>query len=122
MQSLLGNLIERELIASAHDVSTGGLFTTLLECAMPNGLGFDITSDAEVRLDAFLFGESQSRGVVTVEPRCEERFLDFMIEQRVPMNTLGHVTKSEIRVDDVSYGFVHDYKELYDQAIARQME
>jgi phosphoribosylformylglycinamidine synthase II len=122
VQSLLGNLIERELIASAHDVSTGGLFTTLLECAMPNGLGFDITSDAEVRLDAFLFGESQSRVVVTVEPRCEERFLDFMIEQRVPMNTLGHVTKSEIRVDDVSYGFVHDYKELYDQAIARQME
>lgn len=121
LQHLLERLITERLIESAHDVSTGGLFTTLVECAMPNDLGFDITSDAEVRLDAFLFGESQSRVVVSVSEACEERFVDFMIESEVPMFLLGHVTRSEIRVDDVSYGFIPDYKHTYDTALEERL-
>lgn len=117
VQGVVQELIERGLIRSANDVSVGGLFVTLLESGMVNGLGFDITSDAEIRLDAFLFGESQSRIVVSVGPRCEASFLDFMLEREVPMHALGHVTKSEIRIDDLSYGFVHDFKEVYDTAL-----
>lgn len=117
LQSLVQELIARRLICSAHDVSLGGLFTTLLECAMPRELGFDITSDAEVRLDAFLFGESQSRIVISVSGERNAAFLDFMLERDVPMHVLGHVTKSEIRVDDISYGFVHDFKEHYEGAL-----
>lgn len=121
LQIVLSELIEQRLVESAHDVSTGGLFVTLLESAMHNELGFDITSDAEVRLDAFLFGESQSRVVVSVKPEREAHFLDFMIERDVPMHALGHVTRSEIRIDDISYGFVHDFKELYDNALGQIM-
>lgn len=121
LQRLLERLIKERLIESAHDVSTGGLFTTLVECAMPNELGFDITSDAEVRLDAFLFGESQSRVVVSVSQECEEKFVDFMIESDVPMCLLGHVTRSEIRVDDISYGFIPDYKHTYDTALETKL-
>ena len=121
LQRLLERLIKERLIESAHDVSTGGLFTTLVECAMPNELGFDITSDAEVRLDAFLFGESQSRVVVSVSQECEEKFVDFMIESDVPMCLLGHVTRSEIRVDDISYGFIPDYKHTYDTALETRL-
>lgn len=121
LQRLLERLITEKLIESAHDVSTGGLFTTLVECAMPNELGFDITSDAEVRLDAFLFGESQSRVVVSVSQECEEKFVDFMIESDVPMCLLGHVTRSEIRVDDISYGFIPDYKHTYDTALETRL-
>ena len=121
LQRLIERLIKERLIESAHDVSTGGLFTTLVECAMPNELGFDITSDAEVRLDAFLFGESQSRVVVSVSQECEEKFVDFMIESDVPMCLLGHVTRSEIRVDDISYGFIPDYKHTYDTALETRL-
>ena len=121
LQSIVSRLIDRRLIESAHDVSTGGLFVTLVESALPNNLGFDITSDAEMRLDAFLFGESQGRIVVSVSSETEAPFLDFMIEQRVPMMALGHVTKSEIRIDDTSYGFLPDYRALYDEAIGRIM-
>ena len=35
--------------------------------SFPRGLGFDIEADGEVRLDAFLFGEAQSRVVVSVK-------------------------------------------------------
>lgn len=121
LQRLVERLVKEQLIASAHDVSTGGLFTTLIECAIPNQLGFDITSDAEIRLDAFLFGESQSRIVVSVSEKNEEAFVDFMIEQEVPVCLLGHVTRSEIRIDDISYGFITDYKHTYEMALEQRL-
>ncbi|MBQ9469664.1 MAG: phosphoribosylformylglycinamidine synthase subunit PurL [Bacteroidales bacterium] len=122
MQQTLRSLIEQELIQSAHDVSDGGLFVALLESAMPNNLGFDITTDAEVRPDAFLFGEAQGRVVVSVSLQREAKFLDFMGTSRVPFAALGHVTKSEIRIDDVAFGFVSDLKQLYLTAIERIVE
>lgn len=117
MQQALATLIQLNLVQSAHDVSDGGLFITLLESAMPRNLGFDITTDAEIRSDAFLFGESQGRVVVTVSPSRETQFIDFMVENKIPFTTLGHVTKSEVRVDDVSFGFISDLKKVYDNAL-----
>ena len=111
-QSVLG-LIRAGLIRSAHDVSEGGLYVTLVESAMPRELGFDITSPAEIRKDAFLFGESQSRIVVTVNLEKEDAFIDFMIEQDLNFSALGHVTKGELRVDDISFGFIKDVKRNY---------
>ncbi|WP_083464519.1 AIR synthase related protein [Marinifilum fragile] len=55
----IAKLIEAKLICSAHSVERGGLFFNLIESSMPLGLGFDITSPAEVRMDAFLFGEAR---------------------------------------------------------------
>ncbi len=117
MQKVVSTLIDKRLICSAHDVSEGGLFITLLESSMPNQLGFDITTDSEIREDAFLFGEGQGRVVVSVCPSREDDFVDFMMNQKVPFITLGHVTKGELRIDDVSYGFIKDYTLLYHQAI-----
>jgi len=109
--------IREGLVNSAHDVSEGGLFITLLESAMPNGLGFDITTDSDIRTDAFLFGEAQGRIVVSVSPERETRFVDFMRTQKMPVTTLGHITKSELRIDDDAFGFVNDYKNIYDNAL-----
>lgn len=117
MQQALATLIQLNLVQSAHDVSDGGLFITLLESAMPRNLGFDITTDAEIRSDAFLFGESQGRVVVTVSPSRETPFIDFMVENGIPFTTLGHVTKSEVRVDDISFGFISDLEKVYDNAL-----
>jgi phosphoribosylformylglycinamidine synthase len=70
------------------------------------GFGFDITSDAEIRKDAFLFGESMGRIVVGVVPAKVDDFVDFMSSSKVPFFALGHVTKGEIRIDDESYGYI----------------
>jgi phosphoribosylformylglycinamidine synthase len=117
VQNLIKKLIKNKLVHSAHDVSDGGLFIALLESAMPESFGFDITSDAEIRTDAFLFGESQSRVVVSVSAVREAAFIDFVSRCNVPISTLGHVTKSEIRVDDTSFGFISDFKKLYDTSL-----
>ncbi len=122
VQKTIKTLIKQNYISSAHDVSDGGLFITLLESAMVNDYGFDITSDAEIRTDAFLFGESQGRVVVSVAPGREVAFTDFMEKQNVSVTMLGHVTKSEVRVDDVSYGFITDLKALYDNSLGDIIE
>ncbi len=121
LHQLMMELIDRRLVCSAHDVSEGGLFITLLESAMPNQLGFDITTDSEIREDAFLFGEAQGRVVVSVCPSKEDEFVDFMMSQKIPFMTLGHVTKGELRIDDISYGFIKDYTQLYNQAIENEL-
>ncbi|MFO8021609.1 MAG: phosphoribosylformylglycinamidine synthase subunit PurL [Perlabentimonas sp.] len=118
-QQVIMELIKHNLVQSANDVSDGGLFITLLESAMPRDFGFDITTDAEIRTDAFLFGEAQGRVVVTVSPSRETQFIDHMVDSGIPFTTLGHVTKSEIRVDDVSYGFIADMKREYDNELGK---
>ncbi|MDD2195939.1 MAG: phosphoribosylformylglycinamidine synthase subunit PurL [Bacteroidales bacterium] len=118
-QQLMLQLIGKNLIQSANDVSDGGLYVTLLESAMPRDLGFDITTDAEIRPDAFLFGEAQGRIVVSVSHTKETQFIDHMVESGVLFTVIGHVTKSEIRVDDVSFGFIADMKQDFDNALEK---
>ncbi len=122
LQQVIKQLIKRHLIRSAHDVSDGGLFITLVESAMVNELGFDISTDDEIRIDAFLFGESQSRVVVTVTQSKMNAFVDFMRKQDFPFLLLGHVTKGEMRVDDHSLGFIYDAKKVYMNTLGEIMD
>jgi phosphoribosylformylglycinamidine synthase subunit PurL len=117
LNRILQMLAKEQLVESMHDVSEGGLFVNLAESSFINNLGFDITSDAEIRKDAFLFGEAQGRVIVSVDTDKESDFIDLMIDNDFPFSTLGHVTKGEIRVDDISFGFVKDLKKIYDSAL-----
>jgi phosphoribosylformylglycinamidine synthase len=122
LQKVIRNLIKNNLVRSAHDISDGGLFISLVESAMIYDFGFDITTDLEVRLDAFLFGESQSRVIVSVTPNKENQFIDFMIKEKFPFLALGHVTKGELRIDDTSYGFIKDIKKHYEETLEKLIE
>ena len=106
IQQAIKKLNDLKLIESASPVGKGGLFFTLLRAAIPNELGFDITTAAETRIDAFLFGEAMGRIVVEVNADKEDEFVDVLTEMKVPFFTLGHVTKGEIRIDDESLGYV----------------
>lgn len=118
----LNGLITNGLINSAHDVSEGGLFVALFECGMINNLGFDITTDSDIREDAFLFGEGQGRIVITVKPDLMDDFLDFLEESNTACTLLGHVTKGEMRIDDVPYGTICESKTIYENALKFYLE
>ncbi len=118
----LNGLIIEGLIDSAHDISDGGLFAALIESAIPNGLGFDILTDSEVRLDSFLFGESQGRVVVTIDPDKEEEFMDMIAMTGFTCCTLGRVTEGEILIDDEDFGDIEDYKTLYNNTFSDRLE
>lgn len=122
MQEVVKSLIETKLINAAHDCSDGGLFITLLEMAMPRELGYDIVTDAEVREDAFLFGEAAGRVVVTVSEDKEDEFIEFMMKSTTKYTLLGHVTKGKMVIDDDHYGFVQSAKKAYNGALEKCIE
>lgn len=110
LQTALSEALNKNLVSSIHSITRGGVFTSLIESSRPHQLGFDITTDVEIREDAFLFGESLGRFVVSTSEASDAAFVDLMTQRKIPVTTLGHTTKGEIRVDDISYGFIRDFE------------
>jgi phosphoribosylformylglycinamidine synthase len=120
IQQMAATLVKSGLLQSAHDVSDGGLFTTLLESAMAGDLGFEIDSPGNIRKDAFLFGEAQGRIVFSVVPEncaAVERLMAGM-----HFEILGRVTENEIGVDGERWGTIRSWKERYDTVLEDLME
>jgi phosphoribosylformylglycinamidine synthase subunit PurL len=99
LQDTVTQLIISKVIESAHDLSDGGLFITLSESAMPRQLGFSIKTDATFRKDAFLFGEAQSRVLVSVSPAKQVEFEEVISNLSSKANFLGKVTKENFVID-----------------------
>ena len=81
--------IRQGLALSAHDCSDGGLGVALAECCILGGVGFRGILDAAARWDAALFGEKQSRIVVTVERDKVPLLEDLARSHSVPVLSLG---------------------------------
>jgi phosphoribosylformylglycinamidine synthase II len=122
VQDAVKTLIRANLINSAHDVSDGGLFVTLIESAMAGGKGFNIEYDPNVRNDAFLFGESQSRIVVTVPASREDAFLKTMMTEAAEFAMLGEVKGLQVIIGAEKWGSVNHWKTLFDNALEVQLE
>jgi len=118
VQQTIARLINEELIISAHDISEGGLFACLVESAMVNGLGFHIDTDKHIRKDAFLFGEGQSRVVVSVNPHLHAMFEAEL--KGTPFMKLGTINATQqITIDDHNWGYISEWKDAYDNALEK---
>jgi phosphoribosylformylglycinamidine synthase len=122
VQKAVKMLIKEKIVQSAHDCADGGLFITLLESGMTNGLGFDISCDESIRKDAFLFGEAQSRVVVSVKKADEDKFIDLMMESNAEFAYLGDVTGKEMIIDEESFGNIADAKLTFDSALGELLK
>jgi phosphoribosylformylglycinamidine synthase subunit PurL len=90
-------IIRKGWVKSAHDCSEGGLAVALAECCMTNGdamVGATSIWDARERLDAALFGETQSRVIVSCAPENVER----IAQGRIPVTVLGATGGSELTI------------------------
>ncbi len=121
VQGIVKKLIHKKLVQSAHDVSDGGLFITLAESAMHNNLGFSIETDFDCRADAFLFGEAQSRVVVSVSEDKLDDFVDMLAASDLEFSNLGTVTDGDIIIDDEPFLHISEAKDLYDNALGKLM-
>ena len=121
VQQVVKEMIRKRLVQSAHDVSDGGLFITLAESAMNRNLGFSIETDFDCRADAYLFGEAQSRIVVSVSEKRLDEFLDVLSKSDVEWANLGTVTNGELLIDEQSFGHISEVKEIYDHALGKLM-
>ncbi|MBT8401051.1 MAG: phosphoribosylformylglycinamidine synthase subunit PurL, partial [Rhodothermia bacterium] len=93
VQNAVLSFIRSGLVQSAHDVSDGGVAVTLAESCIASGSGMtgDLEIPAGIRMDAALFGESQSRIVVSCRPDDAERLLEASQKHPVLLTRLGTV-------------------------------
>ncbi len=121
IQQAVRALITQQIIRSAHDVSEGGLFVTLMECAMAGSKGFAVETDANFRKDAYLFGESQSRVVVSVVPAKEDELVNYLNSHNVPFSRLGEVCGQHIQIDGENFGALDAWQTVYEHWLSDKM-
>jgi phosphoribosylformylglycinamidine synthase subunit PurL len=121
VQQVVKAAIRAGIVQSAHDCADGGLFITLLESAMPSGVGFTISSDASVRKDAFLFGEAQSRVVVSVKASDEAALQEIAADLGVAVSKLGTTGGANCIIDGEDFGALSVYQQPYENTIGALM-
>ena len=90
-QAVCREAIENGLVASAHDVSDGGIAISVTEAAVIGRIGVSITEAPADRWDAAMFGESQSRIVISIAADDLEDLQELAEAGEVPMKVIGSV-------------------------------
>ncbi len=95
VEAFVLTVIRNELVSSAHDCADGGLAVALAECCLAGsgdatGAVVQLAADG-LRRDAVLFGESQSRIILSARPKDRARILQLAAEARVPIAVIGTV-------------------------------
>ena len=83
-------LIMKDRILSGHDISAGGMFTTLLEMCFSNnsgGLTVDLSALDEIDTVKILF--SQNPGII-IQVKDEEEVAEILLENGISYLSIGH--------------------------------
>jgi phosphoribosylformylglycinamidine synthase len=130
VQSACLRAIRRGLVKSAHDCSDGGLAVAVAECCMVDGPEFRGAAldpgAVEIRPDWYLFGEDQSRILVTADPAKSHEVLRTAREHGVPAAVIGRVGGDRLKIGswidlgvremaDVYYGSLDRHLSVVDQ-------
>ncbi len=131
--TLLG-LIQSGLVKSAHDCSEGGLAVAIAESCISRliaretprliGATIDLSDVKDARLDALLFGETQSRVVVSCKALDAVKVVERAKLMGVPAVQIGRVGGDKLAVKSAKAEFSTPLTELHDSwwnAIARAM-
>jgi phosphoribosylformylglycinamidine synthase II len=125
LHDTLRNLIRAGLVKSAHDCSEGGLAVALAESCISNhrargtdtlfGANIDLTSINSSRIDALLFGETQSRIVISVAPSNGDKVIAQAKTSGVPAVQIGEVAGSRLSIKTKMMSIDAPVEELHDQ-------
>ena len=117
--------IREGLLRSAHDVGEGGLAVALAECCISNAeqpLGAVIELEGAIRPDALLFGESQSRVVVSLRRRHLARLRELASAAEVPLAVLGEVRGRRLVISPLIDVELEEIQRVWSSALPRRME
>lgn len=118
LQRCLLEVNQLKIIKSAHDCAEGGLAVALAESTFGRELGAEIQlAETEIRPDALLFGESQSRIIVTIEENSLDLLRNICDLHAVPINRLGRVTGKRLRINNWINLDVAELKNQWQEAI-----
>jgi phosphoribosylformylglycinamidine synthase len=113
---------EERLLRSAHDVGEGGLAIALAECSFGGpGLGARLTIEYGMRTDALLFGESQSRMVVSLRRKHLGQLRELARREEVPFAVLGEVRGRNLVIGELIDLPVEPARERWRRALERRL-
>jgi phosphoribosylformylglycinamidine synthase II len=127
VQSTCLEAIKKGFIKSAHDCSEGGLAFALAEsCLNPNKLfGVDISLQSQIRADAFLYGESQSRIIISAAEDAVEQIGKIAHHYNAPFSVIGKVKENGFSIHvngkkllDMNQEYIFD---IWDKALERSL-
>ncbi len=101
LQEFIREAAALEWLRSAHDISEGGLAVCLAESCFHSRdrTGFRIRLNENLRSDGLLFGEEQSRVVVSIKPEHLEIFLKKAHDKHVPAVVIGETGGTHIVIE-----------------------
>jgi phosphoribosylformylglycinamidine synthase len=113
--------IEKGLVQSAHDCSEGGLAVALVESCISHpakklGAMVNLTG-GRLRTDALLFGESQSRIILSVKPKDVKKLLQIAKKDKTPVSVIGEVTRDALVINRLINVSVSDLYKASSNAI-----
>ena len=98
VQECCRRAVRAGLLKSAHDCSDGGLAVAIAESCIAGGMGFESDAAVPGRWDSALFGEAQSRIVVTVSQSRLPDLLKLCEAVGCPAAVVGRVGGDAIRI------------------------
>lgn len=119
VQEAVLEMVSRGLVSSAHDCSEGGLAVALAECCILGGRGAVIELEDAIRTDALLFGETQSRVVVSLPPSSRAKVLALCRKHGIPCARIGEVKGRSLIINRWVQAPVARLARLYTQAIPK---
>ncbi len=116
----------RRLLSSAHDLSEGGLAVALAESGFGGKrLGARISNlellGAGLRPDALLFGETQSRVLVSAEPKQKESVIRLAHEHQIPIYQIGRVEGDRLLLGDLVELKMEEAYSIWQNALPRRI-
>ena len=113
VQRACRELISSGIVKSAHDCSDGGLAVAISECAIAGKVGARVDAPLGNRWDAALFGEGQSRIVVSLESDRLNDLRRVCDTSDVPWTSIGTVSGDLVEFSDLLTVSVTDLTEAY---------
>lgn len=94
--------IQAGIISSAHDCADGGLAVTLAECCITGKKGAKVEiNNTKIRNDALLFGETQSRIVVSLSVKNMDSLKEIANKYEAPIQILGKVEGDSLKIKNL---------------------
>jgi phosphoribosylformylglycinamidine synthase II len=122
LQRLVLAAVQERLLRSAHDVAEGGLAVALAECSFGGPRhGARIALEGGMRTDALLFGESQSRMLVSVRRKSVSQLRDLARREDVPCAVLGEVRGHSVVIDGLVDLPIESTRERWRRTLERRV-
>ncbi len=114
-------LIQEKIIASCHDISDGGMIVTICEMIMMDDRGATINIVDNNKMIGELFGEDQSRYIITIAPELESVFEKKMKKRGVKYELIGCITSSQLKINDSIIISNNEIRDAYESLIPSVM-